>query len=160
MSDKKLSHIEVRGVSGLDEIDVYFLDVRPGAGHVTITCFGSAWTAYFGAMAGKTIAQFVARVEVDYLVTKLGITPQLKGRKCDNAYLARIVRAVQAELQPKKTPDDPCFCEHQWASHKETGGCEFCKCTIVNPKFWKATQTPPGRAEESPAKTEGHTEAK
>lgn len=40
---------------GLDTITVFWRNWEPGKGEVTIYCYGSAWTAYFGAMAGNTI---------------------------------------------------------------------------------------------------------
>lgn len=86
---------EIVGAPGLDPIHVYWHDFEPSKGSVTITCYGSAWTAYFGAMGGDTIRQFFARADVGYLVTKLGITPLLKQRKTDHAYLGRIVSAIK-----------------------------------------------------------------
>lgn len=81
---------------GLDPIHVFWLDVALGAGYVTIICFGQAWTAYFGAMSGKTIREFFASCDVDYIVTAL------KQGKREHAYLGRIIEAVRAAL--RETP--------------------------------------------------------
>lgn len=86
-------------VAGLDGINAYWADVGPGKGYVTITCYGSAWTAYFGAMGGDTIREFFLRADTGYLATKLGITPQLKQTKRDNAYLSKIIDAVRESLR-------------------------------------------------------------
>ncbi len=84
---------------GLDSITVYWEDFSPGRGQITITCFGSAWTSWFGGMtAQNTIKQFVAAVSVSYLVDKLGRTPHLYQRKKDLAYLTRVVSAVKGSL--------------------------------------------------------------
>jgi hypothetical protein len=91
--------IQITGVHGLDTIHVYWQNVEHGKGYVTITCFGAAWTAYFGSMNGKTIQQFFADVGVEYLVGKMGITPQLKSTKRDDAYLGKIIAAVKAALE-------------------------------------------------------------
>jgi acyl-coenzyme A synthetase/AMP-(fatty) acid ligase len=90
--------IKITGVSELDTIHVFWMDVSPGAGYATIICYGAAWTVYFGAMSGRTIRQFFADVETSYLVTKMD-SPHLKGRKKDKAYLAKIVEAVKESLR-------------------------------------------------------------
>jgi len=91
--------ILITGAHGLDPIHVYWQNVEPGKGYVTITCFGSTWTAYFGGMNGMTIQEFFAEVDVGYLVGKMGITPQLKSTKRDDAYLGKIIRAVKEFLK-------------------------------------------------------------
>lgn len=83
---------------GLDDIHVFWVNLSPGVGSVTITCYGCAWTCWFGAMRGQTIQQFFAEVDSYYLWTKLGITPALKQRKSDQQYLTRIIEAVQQAL--------------------------------------------------------------
>ncbi len=67
----------ITNLPDLDPIHVYFLNIEPGRGYVTITCYGCAWTSWFGAMSGRTIQQFVSAAGTDYLVTKLGITQYL-----------------------------------------------------------------------------------
>ncbi len=92
--------VRTEGTSNLDPIEVFWHNMGPGRGSVTITCFGSAWTAYFGAMGDdRTIQQFFARADTGYLVTKLGITPQLKQGKRHDAYLGRIIEAVKDSLR-------------------------------------------------------------
>lgn len=89
---------EIRNVSGLDTIHVFWLDVDPGKGYVTIICYGQAWTAYFGGMNGKTIKKFFAQCDTGYMVTKMGITPILKRPKQNDAYLGKIIDAVRESL--------------------------------------------------------------
>ena len=83
---------------GFDRIHVFWMNVRPGQGYVTIICYGCAWTAYFGGMSGQTIEQFFAKADVPYLVNKMGCTPTLKQGQKQDAYLAKIIAAVQAHL--------------------------------------------------------------
>lgn len=87
----------IEGADGLDPIHVFWVNVEPGNGYVTIICYGAAWTAYFGGMSGKTIQEFFSEVGVDYLVAKLGT-----GRKKYDVYLAKITKAVQDSLKVGK----------------------------------------------------------
>lgn len=83
---------------GLDQIIAYWLNMEPGQGMVTITCYGNAWTAYFGSMYEKTIQEFFAGASVEYLTGKMGISQVLKQRKQDTAYLSKIISAVRDKL--------------------------------------------------------------
>ena len=94
----EVSAEEISGADGLDAIHVFWVDDVRGRGYVTIICYGAAWTAYFGAMGDRTIRQFFAEVDVDYLVNKMGIGPHLKQTKRDNAYLAKIIKAVKVAI--------------------------------------------------------------
>jgi hypothetical protein len=87
--------IEISNVPTLDPIDVYFKDCESGKGHITITCYGLAWTSYFGAMGNRTIRQFVSDASVDYLTNKMSMP---KSKKRDVVYLARIISAVKQRL--------------------------------------------------------------
>lgn len=83
----------------LDGIHVFWLDFAPGQGSVTITCWGQAWSAYFGGMGTGTIKDFFASCDTGYMVTKLGITPMLKHSKRNDAYVGRIVDAVRSAVK-------------------------------------------------------------
>ncbi len=52
VSEFSVACVEITGAPALDTIHVFWLDVAPGAGYVTIICYGQAWTAYFGAVLG------------------------------------------------------------------------------------------------------------
>jgi hypothetical protein len=95
--------ITITEVASLDRIHVFWINLEPGQGYIIVMCYGCAWSAYFGGMAGDTIQQFVARVEVDYLATKLTPTSQRRYTKAETAYLTRIaavvIDAARAELQ-------------------------------------------------------------
>ena len=94
---------EITEAPSLDAIDVYWQNRGPGQGSVTLCCFGSAWTAYFGAMNERSIQKFFADADTGYLVNKLGITPHLKQAKRDLLYLARIINAVKESLKQECT---------------------------------------------------------
>ena len=111
----------------LDGITVFWQDLGPSRGCVTIcharncyrsqwtrketngrsttirsgciVCYGAAWAGYFGGMGNRTIREFFKEADTSYLVSKLGITPQLKARKTDHAYLGRIIDAIKASAE-------------------------------------------------------------
>ena len=98
---REVESLEISGIQGLDPIQVFWSDVSDGVGSVTITCYGSAWTAYWGAMGHRTVKQFFHDADTGYLVTKLGYAPTLKERKRDLEYLARIVTAIKTAGEMK-----------------------------------------------------------
>lgn len=83
----------------LDQITVFWLDFGNFKGSVTIICYGCAWTAYFGGMPAESIREFFQAADTGYLCSKLGITPLLKQRAKDLAYLGRIIEVVKLELR-------------------------------------------------------------
>jgi hypothetical protein len=105
MKPLNVSAFEIPEQDALDSICVYFTDYELGKGHITITCFGNAWTSYFGAMGEKTIREFVSEAGWDYLVNKLGSSQVLKQNKHAESYLTRIVKAVKAELNRSPAKD-------------------------------------------------------
>lgn len=94
--------IRIDEAKELDPIHVFWVNVEPGQGYATIICYGAAWTVYFGGMSGKTIQQFFLDVDVDYLVNKLNNPQHLKQGKKQDAYLGRIVEAIQLSLRAAK----------------------------------------------------------
>jgi hypothetical protein len=85
----------------LDPITVFWQNFELGKGIVTLTCYGDAWTAWFGAMGNRTIQQFVDSAGVDYLVNKLSpnhVRLNQTQTKRQDQYLARIVKALKAEM--------------------------------------------------------------
>lgn len=65
-------------------------------GSITISCYGNAWTAYFGSIA-KPIDEFVADVVTDdYLVSKL---MRNRETKLNKNLLTAIVREVKAAIK-------------------------------------------------------------
>lgn len=88
----------------LDPLTVFWSDFNPGRGQITVTCYGQAWTAYFGGMGSdRTIRQFVAECSPEYLAGKLIPTKRqwlkITGLHNMERWLAKIVRAIQDELK-------------------------------------------------------------
>jgi hypothetical protein len=94
----KVSVTTVPEQEGLDTIVAYWHDLDPGKGYVVITCWGSAWTSYFGGMGDCAIKQFFKSASTGYLQNKLGITQWLKTSKRHEVYLSRVNNAVKAHL--------------------------------------------------------------
>jgi len=95
---KTVEQLTIHSV-GLDPIRVVIEQFGEGEqGMITITCYGRAWTAFWGAMATRSVRKFFVSCDVPYLVGCLvrGTTPTAKRFVAsDEAYLARIVVAVQ-----------------------------------------------------------------
>jgi hypothetical protein len=90
---------EIASQPGLDPITVYYQDIAPGKGTMTLICYGCAWTMYWGATGKESVLRFFATCDNGYLVTKFGINPTLKQSKRDHAYLSKIIDAVKVALE-------------------------------------------------------------
>ncbi len=94
----QIKAFQVTDHAGLDPITVFYQDFEPGKGQITITCYGEAWTAYWGAM-GKGILQFFKMADQGYLVNRLLGAQFQKRTKGHETYLGRIVDAIKEELK-------------------------------------------------------------
>lgn len=61
--------IKLTDLDRLDPVSVFLEDFGPGAGQITIYCYGKAWTSYWGAMGSMTIAEFFCSCD-EYYITK------------------------------------------------------------------------------------------
>jgi hypothetical protein len=107
MSYEEVSSARIMGNATLDEVIVYWHNVGVGKGYVTLVCWGSAWTAYFGAMGEDTIQEFFSKANRGYLINKLGFTQWLKTSKRHEAYLGRVIDAVKSSLLPSPAASNP-----------------------------------------------------
>jgi hypothetical protein len=82
--------------ASLDAITIFFQDFEPGQGRMVVECYGNAWAAYWGAMGGKTVREFVRSADVYYLTNKLSRPNQ---NKTTDKYLQRLVEAIKADLK-------------------------------------------------------------
>ena len=68
----KIEQIRITRVKSLDPVFVTCEDLGEGKGRITITCYGTAWTAYWGAMGeDRSIKQFFCDANEEYLSGKL-----------------------------------------------------------------------------------------
>ena len=74
-----IKQIKITEVPRLDPIDVMLEDIEPGKGRIVIRCYTKAWTAYWGAMGDRTIAQFFCDCDEHYLAggLSIGLPPTL-----------------------------------------------------------------------------------
>lgn len=96
----------------LDPVGVFLEDVDEAGnvGYLTLTCYGQAWTAYWGGMGHKGLRRFLLSVNDDYIVNNLvrGMDMILKfQRPRARAYLLRIVGAMRAALERMDAEETP-----------------------------------------------------
>ncbi|GEM_PF-4348992 len=78
---------------GLDPITVYAENSGPGQGRLLVACYGSAWTAYWGAMGSSTsIEAFVAGCNPHYVADNL--VWGTDADKHQHAYADKVAAAV------------------------------------------------------------------
>lgn len=97
LEPRQTTSFTIMDAPGLDPITVVLQDIGPGIGQVIVTCYGLAWTAFWGAMGERTIRQFLCCVEADYIATRMWI-PHERRVKHRYAYLVRIIHAVKEAL--------------------------------------------------------------
>lgn len=89
---------------GLDPITVYVEQFRPGAGRMTVQCYARAWTGFWGSHGAEApLEHFVADCPADHIAAGLiwgtrGVILR-RHEKTDEAYVQRIVRAIQAHFR-------------------------------------------------------------
>jgi len=66
-----INKLTLTNLDRLDPINVYAEDLGVGVGKITITCYGKAWTAYWGAMGDNTIKQFFVSCDEFYIAKNL-----------------------------------------------------------------------------------------
>jgi hypothetical protein len=89
----------IEGGGEFDSINVFWCDISKGVGSITVTSWGNAWTAYFGATGDRTIKDFVRDADVDYLVTKMGMSQVIAHNKKNDKYLGKIIGRVKESLE-------------------------------------------------------------
>ena len=96
-----LNAMRAPGLGAIDPINVIIDNTGATSGHITITCYGRAWTAYWGSM-GTDLASFFCQCDPGYICDNMmrSMTPTLQRvRKNDDKYLVDIIVAVQAALR-------------------------------------------------------------
>lgn len=95
LSQTKTFHIS--GYDGLDPITVFVENLETGKGKITITCYGSAWVAFWGAIGSGTIEQFFMSCDAPYLVNRL-LCEGRKASSSEKKWLLNIVESVADAL--------------------------------------------------------------
>lgn len=66
-----ITKYELIGIDHLDPITIILEDLGPRTGRLTISCYGEAWTAYWGGMGERPLIDFLLSCNVDYVSDKL-----------------------------------------------------------------------------------------
>lgn len=67
-----VTRYRIEDAPGLDPVTVYVENYEPGKGRMVVTCYASAWTAFWGAMGeDTTLEQFVASCSPDYVADNM-----------------------------------------------------------------------------------------
>ena len=84
---------------GLDAIPVTVAIQELGGGswRMIVEYWGSAWSAYWGAIGDLTLAEFISGCHAQYLATKLEPTTH-RQTKADSALLIKIAAVVQSAI--------------------------------------------------------------
>ncbi|MBN5091718.1 hypothetical protein JY465_04490 [Stenotrophomonas maltophilia] len=91
--------IEIPGRNGLDPINVFVQDYQLGRGRIVVTCYGQAWCGFWGAMGDRTVMQFVATCDADYVAGNMLSGRHEYVKKHERSYVERIATEVIAEFR-------------------------------------------------------------
>lgn len=85
VAQTEITQLVLTELKSLDPVKVMIENISPGAGNITITCFGKSWTSYWGSMSGKTIQDFFLSCNNPYLINCLsrGISSTIDGEDND-----------------------------------------------------------------------------
>lgn len=95
----KVREIRIPARNKLDPISVFVQDQAWGRGRIVVTCYGNAWQGFWGAMGDRTVMQFVAQCDADYVAGNMISGRQTRMTKAEQAYTQRIAAEVIAELR-------------------------------------------------------------
>lgn len=71
IENTQVTKLVLSGLDRIDPISVFAEDYGKGRGRITITCYGKAWTSFWGAMGDRTISQFFCSCDEHYLAGNL-----------------------------------------------------------------------------------------
>ncbi|MFG6111162.1 hypothetical protein [Stenotrophomonas nematodicola] len=95
----EVREIRIPARNKLDPISVFVQDQGAGRGRIVVTCYGNAWQAFWGAMGDRTVMQFVAKCDADYVAGNMISGRQTRMTKAERAYTERIAAEVIAEFR-------------------------------------------------------------
>ncbi|QHB72115.1 hypothetical protein [Stenotrophomonas sp. 364] len=95
----KVQEIRIPARNKLDPISVFVQDQAWGRGRIVVTCYGNAWQGFWGAMGDRTVMQFVAQCDADYVAGNMISGRQTRMTKAERAYTQRIAAEVITEFR-------------------------------------------------------------
>lgn len=102
VEQSKVTKLRITEVENLDPITVFLEDFGPGKGQITIQCYGKSWTSYWGAMDGRTIAEFFCDSDEHYIAKNLS---QIDASVPDYEALAELAKAEVCKLRMARELD-------------------------------------------------------
>nr|WP_258015083.1 hypothetical protein [Stenotrophomonas maltophilia] len=91
--------VEIPRRNGLDPINVFVQDYELGRGRIVVTCYGQAWCGFWGAMGDRTVMQFVAACDADYVAGNMLSGRHEHVKRRERTYVERIATEVIAEFR-------------------------------------------------------------
>lgn len=67
ITESKVTKLTIDQLEALDPITVFAEDVEPRKGKITVSCYGKSWTAYWGGMGDRSLAEFFCSCNEDYI---------------------------------------------------------------------------------------------
>lgn len=98
-TEKQTREIRIPARNNLDPISVFVQDQAWGRGRIVVTCYGNAWQGFWGAMGDRSVMQFVAQCDPDYVAGSLLQGRQTRIAKHERDYTTRIAAEVIAEFR-------------------------------------------------------------
>lgn len=95
----RVREIRIPARNNLDPISVFVQDQAAGRGRIVVTCYGNAWQGFWGAMGDRTVMEFVAQCDADYVTGNMISGRQTRMTKAERAYTERIAAEVIAEFR-------------------------------------------------------------
>ena len=98
-TEKQTWEIRIPARNNLDPISVFVQDQAWGRGRIVVTCYGNAWQGFWGAMGDRSVMQFVAQCDPDYVAGSMLQGRQTRIAKHERDYTTRIAAEVIAEFR-------------------------------------------------------------
>lgn len=70
-TESTIKKLLITDIPSLDPVKVFIENIAEGQGQITITCYGQAWTAYWGGMGPQALEEFFCSCNVSYIANKL-----------------------------------------------------------------------------------------
>lgn len=67
----QLTKLTLTELEALDPVSVIVEDYEPGKGKIIIECYGESWSAFWGSMGGRCLADFFCSCDEHYIAKKL-----------------------------------------------------------------------------------------
>lgn len=138
--------IEIPARNNLDPINVFVQNYALGRGRIVVTCYGQAWCGFWGAMGNRTVMQFVAACDADYVAGNMLSGRQGHVKKNERTYVGRIATEVIAEFRALL------------ATHPQPAAADCARCSGSgeDPEgFYDQTKGPDGGTHEGPCRSCG-----